>query len=317
MKNYTCFLPVLLIVCAFSMQCTSPPETATLVPGEGKLTTPDGEVWYKISGDGDELPVVLLHGGPAYASFYLKPFEALAADRPVIRYDQSGCGKSGRLTDESLFTVDHYVEELEALRKHLQIEKWHVYGHSWGTMLGMSYYNRYPETVASLTLASPCLSSAEWERSTRALLTSYPPELQEAVVRADSTGNYQDSLYLVTMNKFYEDYVFGNKVIEADLDSTMSTYGPEIYEHMWGASEFTLSGTLKDFDVTGDLPGVKVPVLLTVGEFDEINPEIVKAWGMEIPDSRVVIFEGASHMTPWNAEKESIEVQRVFLKESE
>ncbi len=84
---------------------------------------------------------------------------------------------------------------------------------------------------------------------------------------------------------------------------------------MWGPSEFTISGTLGDFDVVDDLPDVQVPVLFTVGEFDEISTESVKEWAMRTPDSRVVIFEGSSHMSPWNSPTESIEVQRIFLND--
>ena len=64
-----------------------PPAPTSLPPGESHLPVPDGRIWYKVSGGGSGTPVILLHGGPGYSSFYLKPFEALGDDRPVVRYD--------------------------------------------------------------------------------------------------------------------------------------------------------------------------------------------------------------------------------------
>ncbi len=59
-----------------------------LPPGEGMLPVPDGQVWYRKVGSGGGTPVILLHGGPGYSSYYLKLFEKLGDDRPVVRYDQ-------------------------------------------------------------------------------------------------------------------------------------------------------------------------------------------------------------------------------------
>jgi proline iminopeptidase len=119
------------------------------------------------------------------------------------------------------------------------------------------------------------------------------------------------------MDEFYGKYVFGDNFPKADLDSTMETYSQDVYGYMWGPSEFSMTGTLADFNVVPDLPDVGVPVLYTVGEFDEISVEAVNGWSEKTPDSRVVVFEGSSHMSPWNARDSSVEVQREFLQEVE
>ena len=72
-----------------------------LASGENRLTVPDGNIWYKISGTGSGAPVILLHGGPGFSSVYMKSLEALGDDRPVVRYDQLGSGKSDRMSDTS------------------------------------------------------------------------------------------------------------------------------------------------------------------------------------------------------------------------
>ncbi len=313
--KFSILLCTLIPLCLISACSSQEEQSVSLVPGEYRLPVDGGEIWYKVSGNSDKAPLVLLHGGPGYSSFYLKPFDELADEYTVIRYDQLGSGKSDMISDTSIFTVPHFVAELEALREHLGIEEWHILGHSWGTMLAMSYYNEHPRRVTSLTLASPCLSSHDWKRSTSALLEILPDSLQTAINQAEAIGDYQDPGYQDAMNTFYEKFVFGEVYPEADFDSTMSTYNPAVYEYMWGPSEFSFTGTLGDFDVTGDLSSVNVPVMFTVGEFDEIQPDIVREWAMEVPDSRVVIFEGSSHMTPWNAKQESLQVQRIFLND--
>jgi hypothetical protein len=80
-----------------------PPPAPPLPAGEAYLPVRGGRIWYKVAGKGAGMPVILLHGGPGYSSFYLKPFEALGDDRPVVRYDQLGGGKSSRISD----TIHH------------------------------------------------------------------------------------------------------------------------------------------------------------------------------------------------------------------
>ena len=75
----------------------------------------------------------------------------LAAAQLVVRYDQLGGGKSDRITDTTLFTIAHFVRELDLLRAHLGYSKVHLLGHSWGTILALEYYRAHPEHVASLT----------------------------------------------------------------------------------------------------------------------------------------------------------------------
>ena len=68
---------------------------------EGYVAVPGGRVWYRIVGEerSDAIPLLLLHGGPGFTSEYLDSLEALGDERPVIRYDQLGCGRSERPDD--------------------------------------------------------------------------------------------------------------------------------------------------------------------------------------------------------------------------
>jgi proline iminopeptidase len=84
---------------------------------EGYINVPGGRVWYRvINDDAPDTPLLCLHGGPGFTHNYLEPLEALATNRPVIFYDQLGCGKSDRPGDPALWTVDRFVEELAQVR---------------------------------------------------------------------------------------------------------------------------------------------------------------------------------------------------------
>ena len=312
-KILAVFLVVLLGSC---MDGNKSSKGSKLATGEGRLAVDGGTLWYKVSGEGDNIPLVLLHGGPGYSSFYLKPLEKLGSARPVIRYDQLGAGKSDVISDTALFTIEHFVAELELLRAHLKLEKMHVFGHSWGTILAFEYYKKHPKSVASLILASPCIDMNAWEESTNQLLETLPDSLRTAVIEADASGNYEDPLYETAIMTFYDKYLWGDNPREAELDSILSTVNLDIYHHMWGASEFSITGTLKGYDVTPLLKDVSVPLLFTVGEYDEILPSRVEEMAA-INNSEIEIFQGSAHLTTWGAEKESIEVMKEFLSRAD
>ena len=236
MRTLIFFRKCLMLVSLLFVSCQiseKSSDSGLIKTGEDKLAVKGGNIWYKVTGDGNGSPLVLLHGGPGYSSFYLKPLEELGNTRQVIRYDQLGSGKSDVIQDTSLFTINHYVEELESLRSHLKIDTWNILGHSWGTIMAFEYYRKYPDRVSSLIFASPCLDLTAWVESTNQLLKTLPDTLQRAVILADSTGNYENSMYEEAIMMFYQKYLFGESPIETDLDSILSTANMNIYNYMW------------------------------------------------------------------------------------
>lgn len=298
------------------------PDTATatqqgaapaLAPGEARLAVDGGQIWYKKSGTGTGTPVILLHGGPGFSSFYLKPLEALGDDRVVIRYDQLGGGRSGPLTDTTKMTIAHFVQELDSLRGSLGFDKVHIVGHSWGTILGYEYYKAHPEHVVSLTLASAALDIPTWEKNARRLVTTLSDTAQRAIKLREAEKKFDAPDYQAAINEFYGKYVWRHPV-EADLDSTMKTANEAIYNYMQGPSEFTITGTLKRYDVTPELKSIKVPVLFTVGEFDEADPLTIKRQAALTPGARVEVIPGAAHVTTWDNPAATIAAVRSFLR---
>ena len=290
------------------------PDTsaAPLGPGEAYLPVPGGRIWYRKTGTGTGTPVILLHGGPGFSSFYLKSLDALGSDRPVVRYDQLGGGKSSRTSDTTLFTIDHFVRELDSLRAALGYDKVHLVGHSWGTILALEYYRAHPGHVASLTLASAALDIPAWEKNAKRLVTTLSDSARKAIALREAEKNFAAPDYQHALEEFYGKYVWRHPVA-ADLDSTFQTVNEAIYDYMQGPSEFTITGTLRSYDATPFLKQVQVPTLFTVGEFDEADPATIRRQAAMTPGAQVVVIPGAAHITTWDNPGVMLNVVRTFL----
>jgi proline-specific peptidase len=133
--------------------------TRTQPVEEGFIPFAGYRTWFRVVGSGEEpgkLPVLCLHGGPGATWHHMEPYEALAEGRRVIFYDQLGCGRSAVTEphETSMWTPQLYVDEVAAVREALGLERVHVFGHSWGGMLGMLYAIGQPEGLASLIVES-------------------------------------------------------------------------------------------------------------------------------------------------------------------
>ncbi len=302
------------IVAACSRGEQPPAAQAPALPaGEAMLAVPNGHIWYKRSGAGTGTPVILLHGGPGFSSFYMKAFEDLGDDRVVIRYDQLGAGKSDTTSDTTLFTIAHFVQELDSLRSALGYQRVHLLGHSWGTILAVEYYRAHPEHVASLILGSAALDIPAWERNAQRLVRTLPDSMQRAIRTREAEGRFDAPDYQAALQDFYGRYVWRTPV-QADLDSLFATANERIYQYMQGPSEFTITGTLKRYDATPMLASIRVPLLYTVGEFDEADPPTIRRFAARTPGARVEVLAGAAHMTPWDARDANVRVVREFLR---
>jgi len=277
-----------------------------------------GNIWYRIEGvDKTKAPLIALHGGPGTPHDYLEPLVALSDERPVVFYDQLGCGRSDRPDNESLWTVERFVEELHQLKVRLEIAEFHIFGQSWGSMLAMQYYFTYPTGIRSLILSGPALSAQRFSQDARKLLTKLPYEVQEAVQKAEASSDYASADYQEAIEAFYKSFVCRLEPWPDCLNMTIEGMSSSVYEHMWGPSEFTCTGTLKDFDCTNRLSEIKVPVLYTCGRYDEATPETTEFYHTRTPISEIRVIEDASHEHHLEKPDEYLSVVRDFLRRVE
>lgn len=113
----------------------------------------------------------------------------------MILYDQLGSGRSDRPTDTTLFQIDRYVRELDSLRRALRLDRVHLYGHSWGTMLALEYLATHPRGVVSVTLASQVISMAAWAADGKALVATLPDSVQGVIATHEANGTTSSPEY--------------------------------------------------------------------------------------------------------------------------
>ncbi len=264
---------------------------------EGTVKVPGGNIWYKIVGAGTKgIPLLTVHGGPGAPHQYLNPLQALADQRPVIFYDQLGCGRSDKPEDRNIWTVERFVEELDILRNTLNLEEVHLLGQSWGSMLAVEYLLRkQPAGIKSLILSGPYLSSPLWAKDQRYWIEQLPKKSRQTILECEASKDFTNPDYQDAVMEFYKIHLCRMDPWPEELLLSMEGMGMDVYQYMWGPSEFTMTGTLKEADLTPQLHFLNLPVLLTCGQFDEAHPQTVALFQSLIPGSRMHTFQGASH----------------------
>ncbi|MCB0323393.1 MAG: proline iminopeptidase-family hydrolase [Bdellovibrionales bacterium] len=281
---------------------------------EGYVPVPGGRVWYRVHGTAEATPLVVIHGGPGYPHDYLEPLAALAQDRPVVFYDQLGCGRSERPDNPSLWTVERAVLELDALRKHLKLRRVHLYGHSWGSMVAVDYALTWPDGLESLILASPCISIPRWIEDAAKLREALPEEVRQVLDDCEARGDLAAPEYLRATLEYYRHYVCRLDPKPACVVRSDNGAGAEVYTTMWGPNEFYLTGVLKDYDRSDRLGDLTVPILYTCGAFDEARPDTTNWYHSQSPNAAVAVFQQSSHIPHLEEQDTYLSVLNQFLK---
>jgi proline iminopeptidase len=166
----------------------------------GMLDVGDGNrVYWETCGNPRGKPALVLHGGPGSGTtpYFRRLFDP-AAYR-IVLLDQRGCRRStppasAPDTDMSVNTTAHLLADLELLRRHLHIERWLVWGVSWGSVLALRYAQTHRDAVTELVLTGVATGSdAEVDLLTRGLGTIFPDAFERflaALPEAERGGNH-------------------------------------------------------------------------------------------------------------------------------
>jgi pimeloyl-ACP methyl ester carboxylesterase len=260
---------------------------------EGYLERPIGRTWYRVTGDGGRAPLVALHGGPGSTHNYFAPLERLADERPVVLYDQLGCGRSTR-TQDGEWSVAVFLDELDALRAHLGFERVHLLGTSWGGMLALEHALARQDSLVSLILSSTLASAADWAAEAK--------RLRDDLVGSDT--EVQDEF---DARHFHR----GDDCLE--LVRMRAERNKDVYRAMWGPNEWTITGALDGWDVRARLLELKLPTLVLRGAHDLSTPAISKTLLDGIPHAREVVFDDSSHTPVLEETERYLAAVRAFL----
>jgi pimeloyl-ACP methyl ester carboxylesterase len=266
---------------------------------EGHVEWRAGRTWYSVTGAGDATPLLCLHGGPGSTHHYFAPLLELSDERPVILYDQLGCGSSPS-PEETVWTLDLFLEELDALRTELGLERVHLLGTSWGGMLALEHALARQDSLASLILSSSLASATDWALEVKRLLDA---------IEIDDPAAAEEELDAR--------HVYRGDPEREEIRSMRATRGPAVYEAMWGPNEWTITGALQGWDVRARLKELQLPTLVVRGAHDLSTPVISRTLVEGISGAQEVVLEDSSHMPVLEETDRYVAVVRGFLHETE
>lgn len=253
-----------------------------------------GRIWYRQSGGGNAMPVLLLHGGPGAAAYYLEPLEErLAQHRPVVVYDQLGCGRSDKPDDPSLWTLDYFTSEVDQMREALGLDECHLLGQSWGGWLAIDYLCRNARGISKVVLASTSSNTAGFVENCSRLITELPTPHSEVLL----AGDLGDPGYPAAEQAFLARHFCRlDPWPECLMKTGESLEGNQVYETMNGPNEFTVVGNLRDWSRDADLHRITQPTLITYGAYDELGEPCAFNIKEGIPHAELIRFEESAHV---------------------
>jgi proline iminopeptidase len=275
------------------------------VSEEGFVEVTDGRVWYRRAGDGERLPLLILHGGPGAASYYVEPLaERLAAHRPTIVYDQLGCGRSDKPDDPSLWTLDRSCEEVDQVRSALGLERCHLLGQSWGGWLSIEYAVTFPHVLKTVILEDTCGDMPHLVSELERLRAALGPETVAMMQQHEAEGTLDHPEYQAAITILNHRHVCRLKEWPAPLQRSLEGWNMDIYRTMQGPNEFLYTGNLKHWNRIPEMHRITAPALITVGKYDELTPACALRMKHALPDAELVVFPNSSH-TPFYEEPEA------------
>lgn len=292
------------------------PRTYLDVPHrERYLDLGDYQLYCRSFGSGDT-HLVGLHGGPGGVGVALAPLVAHARGEYTVHlYDQYGSGQSDGPApgDFDRYTVAHFREELEGVRRALEADALVLYGHSWGGMLALEYVLAHPERVSRLVLSGTLHDVADAIEVMRAARREELGDAElETVRELEAERAFDDQEYRDLTQKVYDERLMR---VEKSPFHERAEVNMDAYGLMWGPSEFALAGTarLRGWSVTDRLGEVDTPTLVLVGEHDEIGPEISRDLADRMPEAQLEVIEGAAHYSCWDTPEVHRELVGDFL----
>jgi proline iminopeptidase len=266
--------------------------------GDAHLEELNGvELYFEDTGPRDAPAIIYLHGGPGYNSYSFQDIvgESLSRYR-VVYLDQRGCGRSGALPvdDLSVYTVDAMVDDLEAVRDFLGLERFTPLGHGFGAVIGLEYARRFPQRVAMVIAVNPWVHFPELSRTlleeaarlTDTPLTNIPADSESRVEKAFSMLNSRDLLTALH---------FPNPQSRLRLEFSDSESGllagGEVQEGL------VLNG-LWDLEYPMYFAAISRPIAVIAGTSDATSYPGQTDWLVDLASADIAEIDGAGHY-PW------------------
>jgi proline iminopeptidase len=294
-----------------------PKETHAASDGS-RMIEIDGKhkVWTKKIGDG-AIKVLTLHGGPGATHAYLECFEKFLPQAGIefYYYDQLGCGFSDRPTDPSLWTLDRFREEVEQVRGALGLEKFILYGHSFGAVLALEYALRYPMELQKLVLSNMTASSLDYDTYMHQLRSTVASDIRAKMDQFEKDGRYEDPEYEALIQQF----LYAKNRCRLDpwpeaVERSSKQLSKPVYNTMHGPNEYLTTGNLRLWDRWTDLMRIQIPTLAIGSRWDQVDPTEVEREAHMLSKGRYAFCSNGSHMCMWDDQQSYFDQLIPFLK---
>lgn len=248
-------------------------------------------------GTGDNV-LLCLNGGPGLPCDYLREAHSCLADEGyrVVAFDQLGCGKSDKPTDPALWTITRYVEEVEAVRTALKLGRVHLMGHSWGGWLAIDFALTYPQAIRTLILEDTVADMPHLTSELEKLRAALGSETVMMMERHEAEGTFTHPEYMAAVTLLNYRHVCRLQEWPAPIKRSLDDWNMGPYMTMQGPNEFLYIGNLKDWNRIPDLPRIKAPALITVGQHDELTPACAMRMKHALPHAELHVIANSSHM---------------------
>ncbi|MDF7813810.1 proline iminopeptidase-family hydrolase [Hymenobacter sp. YC55] len=271
------------------------------------ITTPKGtfNVWTKRFGNNPRLKVLLLNGGPGATHEYFECLESFLPQEGIefIYYDQLGCGNSDNPKDTAMWSLPRYVEEVEQVRKALNLNKDNFYllGHSWGGILAAEYAFKYQRNLKGLVISNMMMSGPAYGKyANEVLAKQMKPEVLTEIRQLEAKKDFGNPRYMeLLLPNFYQEHICRIPLAKwpEPLNRSLGKINQSLYVTMQGPSEFGLAGKLTHWDRTRDLAQLTVPVLTIGGKYDTMDPEHMAWIATQVQQGTSLICPNGSHMS--------------------
>ncbi len=268
------------------------------------IETPKGKfnVWTKRFGNNPTKKVLLLNGGPGLTHEYFECFEGFFPKEGIefIYYDQLACGSSDHPKDTSLYDLARYVDEVEQVRKALQLDKTNFYllGHSWGGILAMEYALKHQEHLKGLIISNMMASAPEYGKyADEVLAKQMNPAVLDSIRMIEAKGDFANPKYMeLLLPNYYAKHILRLPEWPEPVNRSFGKLNNDLYVIMQGPSEFGISGKLAKWDVSKDLKKIAVPTLVVGATHDTMDPKYMEWMSKELPKGEFLLCENGSHM---------------------
>ena len=274
------------------------------------IETPSGtfRVWTKRVGTNPDLKVLLLHGGPGSSDELYESFDVWfpAAGIEYYYYDQLGSFRSDQPDDPSLWTLERFVDEVEQVRRALQLDgsNFVLLGQSWGGLLAMEYALHHQLHLKGLVISNMMSSARLYSAyATDVLMPAMDQGVLDEIKRFEADGTTDDPRYEELLMEHHYTLHVCRMPLEDWPDPVrrgIAHINPAIYVPMQGPSELGLSGTLEDWDRSGDLKDIDVPTLVIGATHDTMDPEHMRWMSEQLPQGRFLLCPDGSHLAQFD-----------------